>query len=206
MFTGLIESVGRIAAVKARGDARGFIIDASFAPPELHAGDSIAVDGVCLTVVEVLEGGFAVDAIEATIGRTTAGEWSAGRAVNLERALRAGQPLGGHLVQGHVDATGIVARVARGGDQVLIDVELPEIVAEVTVLHGSITIDGISLTVSELPSPDSVRVAIIPFTWTHTNLSRLQRGDRVNLEGDLIGRHVVEHLKRSSWTAKAGGL
>jgi len=145
-----------------------------------------------------------VAAVEATLSRTTAAEWQPGRQVNLERSLRAGQRLGGHFVQGHVDGLGAVQQVQKAGAQVVIDVSLPEIVAEVTVLHGSITIDGVSLTVSELPGNDMARVAIIPFTWSHTNLARLVPGSTVNLEGDLIGRFVIEHLRRSRHGIRSG--
>jgi riboflavin synthase len=144
-----------------------------------------------------------VQVITPTLERTTAAEWINGRVVNLERALRAQDRLGGHLVQGHIDATGTVLRIEQAGEDLEIELQLPEVVAEVTVLHGSIALDGVSLTVSDLPRDDVARVALIPHTRQHTNLSRLEPGTRVNLEGDLIGRFVVGYLKR--WALPALG-
>ena len=116
--------------------------------------------------------------------------------MNLERPLAVGSRLGGHMVQGHVDAVGRVQRVEPNGEHVLIDVAIPDDVADVTVLHGSITINGVSLTVNELPGDGVVQVALIPHTWAHTNLADLAVGDGVNVEGDMVGKFVVEYLKR----------
>ena len=197
MFTGLVEQVGRILEVRERRQVRELDVQAPDWEQPLALGESIAVDGVCLTVSQIgSQGSFSIQAIAPTLERTTAGDWSAGRAVNLERALRADARLGGHIVQGHIDATGTVTRVERSGENVAIDIRLPDVVAEVTVLHGSIAVDGVSLTVSELPEENVARVALIPHTWEHTNLSRLQPGSKVNLEGDMIGRFVVSYLKR----------
>ena len=197
MFTGLVEQVGEISAVRNQGQLRELDVYAPDWDQPLTLGESIAVDGVCLTVTRIdQDGGFSVQAIAPTLRRTTAAEWTTGRAVNLERALRAGARLGGHIVQGHIDAVGVVSRVEQSSDDVQVDISLPDVVAEITVLHGSIAVDGVSLTVSELPEDNLARVALIPHTWKHTNLSRLQPGSRVNLEGDLIGRFVVSYLKR----------
>jgi riboflavin synthase len=162
----------------------------------MQPGDSINVDGVCQTVIALAEGGFAVEAMAPTLARTTFGSLRAKRRVNLERALTLSSRLGGHLVQGHVDGVGIVKAVRRSGEHVLIDVEMPETVAEVTVLHGSIAVNGVSLTINELPAENVLQVAIIPHTWEHTNFSELQAGSEVNLEGDMIGKYVVEFMKR----------
>ncbi len=196
MFTGLIERTGRIDNARELDHAREFTVTVPEWDDQLAAGESISIDGICLTVAGLVDQGFRVQAVKATLDRTTAGEWDSGRSLNLERALRASDRLGGHIVQGHVDATGDVVGLQRVGESVLLDVLLPEVVAEVTVLHGSITVDGVSLTVSELPEEDVARIALIPHTWNHTNLSRLVPGVRVNLEGDLIGRFVVGYLKR----------
>ena len=203
MFTGLVERTGQISAVGELKQAREFTITMPDWNDQLSLGESIAIDGICLTVAELIDDGFRVHAVQATLDRTTAGEWEAGRLVNLERSLRAGDRLGGHIVQGHVDATGTVEKLQRVGESMQMDVMMPEVVAEITVLHGSITIDGVSLTVSELPEDDVARIALIPHTWNHTNLSRLVPGERVNLEGDLIGRFVVGYLKR--WSLPALG-
>jgi riboflavin synthase len=197
MFTGIVIAQGQVSALLELDDARRISIDAEpTLIAELGAGDSIAVDGVCQTVVSVDDAGFTVEAIGTTLSRTTFAEYQQGRRVNLELALGLGERLGGHLVQGHVDAVGRVLAVEHTGEHVLVDVSLPEVVAEVTVLHGSIAIDGVSLTVNAMPTPDSAQVALIPYTWSHTNMGRLQPGSNVNLEGDMLGRFVVHYLKR----------
>lgn len=193
MFTGIIEEVGVVTDVRDLGNGREFVIRADRVLDETALGDSIAVDGVCLTVADLEDGRFTVQAIGTTLGRTTLGEFRSGRRVNLERALSLGERLGGHLVQGHVDGTATIQAVERHEELVLIDFSLPEDVARVTVLQGSITLNGVSLTVNALPSPGVAQVSIIPFTWEHTALSDLRQGDGANVEGDLIGKYV-RHL------------
>lgn len=197
MFTGIVVEVGSIREVTPLENGVRLAVAAKEVRPGLKLGDSVAIDGVCQTVVELDDEGFSVVAIGTTLSRTTLGEFAPGRAVNLEPALPLGAPLGGHLVQGHVDGVGEVVRVERVGEHHLLEVRLPEIVAEVTVLHGSIAINGVSLTVNALPAPEVAQVALIPYTWSETNLSGLRPGDRVNLEGDLLGKFVVNYLK---WT------
>lgn len=198
MFTGIVERVGTVrSAEPARNGVRfGIEAGADYLAP-VGVGGSIALDGVCTTVVALEGGVFHVEAIGTTLSRTTLGTFSPGRRVNLERPLALGGALGGHLVQGHVDAVGTVRAVVRDGEHVLLDVAMPEAVADVTVLHGSITVDGVSLTVNALPAPDVFQVALIPHTWEVTNFPRLAPGDGVNLEGDMIGRFVVHYLSRS---------
>lgn len=196
MFTGIVEEVGRIRSVAPRGDGRRIVIDAAAVLDGLRPGDSISVSGACQTAVEIDGSGFAVDSIATTLARTTLGALEPGAPVNLERALALGQRLGGHLVQGHVDGVGTVTRVERTGEHVLLEVELPDVVADVTVLHGSIAIDGVSLTVNALPAENRVQVALIPYTLEHTAFRHLAIGDRVNLEGDMIGRFVVHLVER----------
>jgi riboflavin synthase len=196
MFTGIVTAQGTVRRVDLLDDARRIEIEAD--PGFLQdsaPGASIAVDGVCQTVVSLRGDAFTVEAIGTTLSRTTFGELAPGRRVNLELALALGERLGGHMVQGHVDGVGRVLAVERTGEHVLLDVSLPPDVAEVTVLHGSIAIDGVSLTVNALPAPDRAQVALIPYTWDHTNLSRLAVGSAVNLEGDMLGRFVVHYLK-----------
>lgn len=197
MFTGIVREVGEIREVAPLENGVRLTIAAEKVIEVLELGDSVAVDGVCQTAVEIDEKGFSVVAIETTLSRTTFGEYAPGRRVNLEAALPLGAPLGGHLVQGHVDGVGEVLRVEEVGEHHILEVRLPEVVAEVTVLHGSITINGVSLTVNELPAPEVAQVALIPYTWRETNLSGLRPGDRVNLEGDLLGKFVVNYLKRT---------
>ena len=199
MFTGIVAAVGDVRSVEVLAQARRLEIGtpAGFLDG-VGAGDSIAVDGVCQTVVACDDTSFTVAAIGTTLSRTTLGGLEPGRRVNLELALALGERLGGHLVQGHVDGTGRVEAIEHRDEYVLLDVSLPPEVEEVTVLHGSITIDGVSLTVNALPGPGRAQVALIPYTWEHTNLNRLAEGDAVNLEGDMLGRFVVHHLKARS--------
>jgi riboflavin synthase alpha subunit len=197
MFTGIVAAQGTVRRVDLLDDARRFEIeaDAGFLA-DTGPGDSIAVDGVCQTVVWREADRFGMEAIGTTLSRTTMGSFEPGRGVNLELALALGERLGGHLVQGHVDGVGTVRAVVRTGEHVLVDVDLPPVVAEVTVLHGSIAIDGVSLTVNALPALGRAQVALIPYTWDHTNMGRLREGSEVNLEGDMLGRFVVHYLKQ----------
>jgi riboflavin synthase len=190
VFTGIVEEVGIIVEVAEVDGGRELRVAARAVLDDLGLGDSIAIDGVCQTVTGISADGFSVRSIATTLERTTFGELSAGRRVNLERAVAVGARLGGHMVQGHVDGTGRVAAVVERGGHTLIDVCMPAQVAEVTVPHGSITVNGISLTVNEIPAVGVVQVSIIPFTREHTNIADLQAGDAVNLEGDLIGKYV----------------
>ena len=191
MFTGIVDSIGRIDAVSLNNGA-ALRIKARYRG--VKKGESIAVNGACLTVERVVKGGFTVHAVATTLGRTLIGEWRRGRAVNLERALRAGDRLGGHFVQGHVDGVGTVERVAAADDALLIDIRVPQDVAETTVLHGAITVDGVSLTVNALPKGGGgagvVQVALVPFTREHTTLGGLASGDRVHVEADVLGKYV----------------
>jgi len=196
MFTGIIEAVGVVAVVEPLEGGRRIRIEAPGLADAVKQGDSIGVDGVCLTVTEVVPGGFGVEAIGTTLSRTTLGEYAAGRRVNLERALALGDRLGGHLVQGHVDGVGRVSRITRRGEHVLVDFTLPPDVADVTVLHGSIAVNGVSMTVNALPGRDEAQVAVIPYTWEHTTFSDLRVGDALNLEGDMIGKFVAHYLSR----------
>jgi len=197
MFTGIVAAVGTVASTETHAESRRIQIDApaSFLAGVKH-GDSIAIDGVCLTVVHHGAAGFTADVIGTTLSRTTMGALTTGSRVNLELALAMGDRLGGHIVQGHVDGVGRVLSIARSAEHVLLDVSLPADVADVTVLHGSITINGVSLTVNALPSTEAAQVALIPYTWDNTNLSALAVGSAVNLEGDMLGRFVVHYLAR----------
>lgn len=187
MFTGIVTAVGRVESV-ARNNGVKLRIKASY--KALKKGESIAVSGACLTVERVLKGAFTVHAVATTLGRTLIGEWQRGRAVNLERALRASDLLGGHIVQGHVDGVGTVARVVERDDALLLDIRVPREVEETTVLHGAITVDGVSMTVNALPAPGVVQVSVVPFTRTHTTLGELAAGERVHVEADVLGKYV----------------
>jgi riboflavin synthase len=206
LFTGIVEEVGTVRSVEPAGNGAVFTIGATRVLEGMALGDSVAVDGACLTVTRILPDGFTVDAVRTTLERTTFGGFEAGRRVNLERALAFGARLGGHLVSGHVDGVGEVRAVEESGELTLYDFTLPEEVRSVTVLHGSVTLNGISLTVNALPAPGVCQVSIIPFTREHTAIGDLRPGDAVNVEGDLIGKHVRtllaapgegEHLRRA---------
>lgn len=214
MFTGLVRHVGELVEIERRGNAARLVIAAPALAAELASGDSVAVDGACLTVTGLDEGAFAVDAVPTTLGRTTLGGLEPGRRLNLERAVRAEEPLGGHIVQGHVDGVGEVVEVLEGGAAVgtgaesgasgaeggteegagrTLRIRLPEGVAEYTVERGSLTVDGVSLTVAGL-SDGVAKLAIIPYTLGHTNLGRLGAGSRVNLEADVVAKYVARLL------------
>jgi riboflavin synthase len=156
----------------------------------LADGESIAINGACLTVREQGPGWFTVGAVETTLGRTTIGEWTVGRHVNLERALAVGDRLGGHMVAGHVDGVAKVVSVDRTGDARLVALAVPDMVMELSVLHGSITVDGVSLTVNALPADGTVQLSLIEYTLRHTTLGELQPGDVVHVEADMIGKYV----------------
>lgn len=197
MFTGIIEEVGTVTSVRKEGRGLIFSISASVVCDGLALGDSIAIDGACQTVISLTGEGFEVHAVATTLGRTIFGEYRRGRRVNLERSLALGARLGGHLVQGHVDGVGHVRSVRPREELVLIDVTLPGDITEVTVLHGSIALNGVSLTVNGLPEPGNAQVSIIPFTWSHTALADLREGDAVNLEADMIGKYVRHLMGRA---------
>jgi riboflavin synthase len=194
MFTGIVDALGRIEAVSAsagRGTRDGGRVMHIRAPYRgLKKGESIAVNGACLTIERVQKGAFTVQVVDTTIGRTLIGDWAKGRTVNLERAVRAGDRFGGHFVQGHVDGVGTVERVTPQGDALLADIRVPREVMETTVLHGSITVDGVSLTVNALPAPGVVQVSLVPFTRAHTTLGRIAAGERVHVEADVLGKYV----------------
>ncbi len=188
MFTGLITDVGTIDQVAATAAGREFRVRTAFA--KLVEGESIAVNGACLTVREFGDGWFTAAAVTTTLERTTIGAWEPGRRVNLERALALGDRLGGHLVQGHVDGVGTVERVRPHGDAWLLDVRAPSQLAPLIVPLGAITVDGVSLTVNALPADDMVQLSLIEYTMRHTTLGELLVGRQVHLEGDLIGKYV----------------
>ena len=194
MFTGLIEAVGRVTAVATLdAGARKIEIEAPFTR-ELTEGQSVSLDGACLTVTEAGPRVFSVTAVPTTLEKTVAGTYGEGTLVNLERALRLGDRLDGHLVQGHVDGIGeFLGGTDDQGGRVL-RFRLPSDVAGVTIPQGSVTLSGISLTVSLIPEPGICEVAIIPHTWENTNLRQLTPGDGVNVEGDLIGKYVRRAL------------
>jgi len=192
MFTGLVEDVGTIEQVRDTPAGRELRVRSRF--DDLSAGDSVALDGACLTVREIGSGWFTVAAVVTTLDRTTIADWTAGRRVNLERAMLAGARFGGHLVLGHVDGVGVVSHVETQGDARIVNVTVPESLSELMIPHGSLTVDGVSLTVNELPAPDTVQLSLIEFTLSHTTLGELRPGRRVQIEGDVIGKYARRML------------
>ncbi len=191
MFTGLIEDVGVIEEARESAAGRELRVRSAFAG--LSDGESIAINGACLTVLARGDGWFSVAAVLTTLGRTNIADWRAGTRVNLERAMRADARLGGHIVQGHVDGVGTVESVATAGDARLVNVRLPRDLAELMVPHGSLAVDGVSLTVNELPEPGVVQLSLIEYTLEHTTLGDLRAGSRVHVEADVVGKYV-RHL------------
>ena len=188
MFTGLVEAIGTIDRVADSAAGREFRVRCPWT--DLQPGESVALNGACLTVRESAAGWFVVAAIATTLDRTTMGAWAVGTAVNLERAMKVGDRLGGHIVLGHVDAVGTVRDVKRRDSALLVDIKVPQEVERLLVPHGSVTVDGVSMTVNELPLPGRVQISVIEWTEHHTTLGRLQSGDRVHLESDVIGKYV----------------
>jgi len=200
MFTGLVDDVGRVTNVAESGAGRELRIGSRYR--DLVDGESIAINGACLTVLAHGDEWFAVAAVETTLGRTTMGDWRAGRRVNLERALKVGDRLGGHFVQGHVDGVATVEDARQQGDARLVDLALPPGLAELMVQHGSVAVDGVSLTVNDLPVPGTLQLSLIDYTLRHTTLGDLARGDRVHVEADMLGKYVQRLLKESSWSSE----
>ncbi|WP_420455331.1 riboflavin synthase [Rubrivirga sp.] len=191
MFTGIIEEVGTVAAVTPLEGGRRLRIACSFADA-LRVDESVAVDGVCLTVVAQDADGFEATAVEETLSKTALGDREPGDGVNLERALVLGSRLDGHLVQGHVDTTGVIDAVEALADSHLVRVRYPAEHAATLIPRGSVCVDGISLTVARLDEPaGTFALAIIPHTWDKTTAGRWAEGDRVNLEFDLVGKYVL---------------
>jgi riboflavin synthase len=189
VFTGLVEGMGRVTSVVPAEGLTRLTLETPFPGAELAHGESVAVDGVCLTASALSASGFSVDAVAETLRRTTLGTLRPGDAVNLERALRVGDRLGGHLVQGHVDGTAEILEFDRRGGDVRLSVALPAALRPYVAFKGSIALSGVSLTVAGLEA-DSFWVALIPETLTRTTLGRLAPGDRVNVEVDLVARYL----------------
>ena len=195
MFTGIIQAVGRVAAIERRGgDARLHITGLPLADGAL--GESIAVSGVCLTAVEFSADGFAADVSGETLACTTLGDWTVGQAVNLERALAVGDRLGGHIVSGHVDGVGEVVSRRPDGRSERFTLRAPAALARYIAAKGSITVDGVSLTVNTIAGAE-FGVNIVPHTLAHTSLDAPRAGSRVNLEVDLLARYLERLLGRA---------
>jgi len=193
MFTGIVTAVGTVVAAQARAGGLNLEIEGPY--PDVEPGESVAVDGACLTVEAATPTSFSVVVIPSTLGRTRFGEYGRGHRINLERALRVGDRLGGHLVQGHVDGLGTVEEVRDGADTWLIDLRVPDELGRISLPLGSITVDGVSLTINAKTGSDLIQISLIPFTLQHTTLGERKVGDRVHLEGDTIGKYVAALMK-----------
>ena len=194
MFTGIVRELGRVVLAEGGADGLALVVDAASTAVAASVGDSISVNGCCLTAEAVDGTRVSLHAVPETLERTTLGGLEAGDRVNVEAAIRAGEPLGGHYVQGHVDAVGRVQSVEVEGEGLRVFVEAPEDVLRYCVEKGSITVDGVSLTVAEL-ADDAFAVALVPHTLVATTLSALKPGQQVNLEVDVLAKYVERLLK-----------
>jgi riboflavin synthase len=201
VFTGIVRELGRVASAAVNAGSLALVVEAPETAGELVAGHSVSVNGVCLTAESVDGGRVSLRAVPETLARTTLGRISAGDPVNVEPAVRAGEPLGGHYVQGHVDAVGRVQSVEAEGDGLRVFVEAPPDILRYCVEKGSIAVDGVSLTIAEL-SPDAFAVALVPHTLEATTLSSLAPGQEVNLEVDVLAKYVERLLQAGD----GGGL
>jgi riboflavin synthase len=197
MFTGIIEELGRVREIEKRGEDARIVIEARTVTEGSRDGDSIAVNGVCLTALDVHPDSFAADVSKETLQRSTLGGLRAGSLVNLERALTPTTRLGGHIVQGHVDARGRFLGAENHGESWTVRIAYPKEIARYLVFKGSVAVEGISLTIAGL-TDEIFEIALIPKTWEVTNLSHLKPGDEVNLEADIIAKYVERILVSTS--------
>ncbi len=194
MFTGLVEEMGTVRERVPSAAGARMVIGCDVVRDGLAIGDSVSVNGACLTVVQMTDDTFAVDCVEETLRRTSVGDREAGDTVNLERAMRLGDRLGGHMVQGHVDGTGTVRGITGEGDGVLMSIACPDDVLRYVVEKGSVTVDGVSLTVASR-EPDGFTIALIPHTMQATTLGANALGRRVNLEADVVAKYVEAFVR-----------
>ncbi|MEG6615255.1 riboflavin synthase [Peptococcaceae bacterium 1198_IL3148] len=189
MFTGIVEELGTIRSITKGADSAKLHINASKVLQGIKLGDSIAVNGVCLTATTFSDDGFTADCMAETLAKSNLGELAPGSEVNLERALRLGDRLGGHIVTGHIDGVGSIIKIERHDIAILITVKAPPAVMRYIIKKGSVAIDGTSLTVVD-HTPDTFQVSLIPHTAHHTVLGGKKVGDQVNLEGDVLGKYI----------------
>lgn len=205
MFTGLIEDLGTLRRLRRGGDSVQLTVSTALPTAELQLGDSVAVNGICLTVVEVGPSTFSADVSPETLERSALGRLVPGQRLNLERALRLGDRLGGHLVSGHVDGVGRVLSRERDGNAVRFRIGLQDDLLRYVVDKGSVAVDGVSLTINGVEA-GGFSVALIPHSLAKTTLQERQAGDGVNIEVDVIGKYVERLLGRSGPPGQAGGL
>ncbi|RUM57430.1 MAG: riboflavin synthase [Persephonella sp.] len=194
MFTGLIEEVGRVKDITIRNKSLRIKIEAKKIAEDVKEGDSIAINGTCLTVVDLYEDGFSFDVSEETLNRTNIKYLKIGHYVNLERALRVSDRLGGHIVQGHIDTTSVITGLIPYGEHTILKIKLPNEYRKFVIEKGSIAIDGISLTINKIEN-NEIFINIIPHTLKNTNLQYRKVGDIVNLEFDILGKYVLQYIE-----------
>lgn len=197
MFTGIVETVGSVKSIRRKDKAIELFIDSALICEDLKLGDSISVNGVCLTATSITKPQFSVDVIHETIRSSSLNKLTSNSKVNLERAMPMNGRFGGHIVSGHVDGVGTIRKILNDGNSIIYTIEAPENVMRYTIEKGSITIDGISLTVASV-SERSFQVAIIPFTASETTLSLRKVGDTVNLESDLVGKFIEKMVNNTT--------
>jgi riboflavin synthase len=203
MFTGIIEGLGRIAAIRPSGQGKRLSVEADFDLSGIKIGDSLSVSGACLTAVQITARRFDVDVSPETLARTTLGAARVGERVNLERALRLSDRIDGHLVSGHIDDTGVIDGREAAGNAVIVAVAVPVALTRYMIVKGSVAVDGISLTINSL-EPDHFSVSIIPHTAELTTIGFKRKGERVNIETDMIGKYVEKFLSGRTDSPRPG--
>ncbi len=193
MFTGIIEEVGTLEKIERITDGYRIKVNATLITDDLHINDSAAVNGVCLTVIKNEPNGFWIEAVGTTLEKTTIKKIQQNTHVNLERAVRLSDRLGGHLVQGHVNGIGIIKKIQKLGENYFVEIQIPDELEKYVIAEGSIAVDGISLTIAKL-SGSLIGLSIIPHTWAHTNLQYKKVSDEVNIETDVIAKYVEKLL------------
>ena len=201
MFTGIIEEIGKIAKTNPIAGGLSIKIEASKILDETKVNDSICIDGVCLTVTNLDESGFWVDAVGATLEKTTFTSIKSSSLVNLERSVRLNDRLGGHLVQGHVNGIGTISEIKKLGENYLLNIDVPENLERYLIKEGSIAINGISLTIANL-NKNIVSISVIPHTWQNTNLKFKKINDKVNVEIDVLAKYVERLLTKNDTSGK----
>lgn len=196
MFTGIVQHIGTLTSLETNANGIAFTVAAGELAAALAPGDSLAVNGVCQTVESIENDGVAFTAVGETIKKTTLGRLEPGTPVHLERAATPDTALGGHIVQGHVDGVGEVLSFHRAGRDRVLEVRLPAAVAALAVPKGSIAIDGVSLTIVDVAAGGVVTITIVPFTIGHTIIGNYEKGTKVNVEADIVGKYVMEYLER----------
>jgi riboflavin synthase len=195
MFTGIVEDLGKVKSMKSGPNSMQLTLESKKIVEDIHLGDSIAVNGVCLTVISFSNELFTVDVMPETVKSTSIQSLQIGHAVNLERAMPANGRFGGHFVSGHVDGTGVILRKRKVENAVYVDISISEELSKFCILKGSVAVDGISLTIFGI-KPKQLTVSLIPLTFSETLLSIKKEHDVVNIENDLLGKYVINHLER----------